>query len=97
MLEHKNRGLVLLLDENVILHVDIDEGEIVNFTYYNSLSHPSSQIERIGKVFFVNFLVVIPSLIVVLKLLPHLPSPCERVGGAFFLSKFVGNISRLYK
>jgi len=89
MPKQKNRGLTLLPNEHVVPHVDIDEGEILNFTYYNSLFHPSSQVEKMGQVFFffVNFLVAIPSLIVVSKLLPHLPSPCEKVGGALFWVK----------
>jgi hypothetical protein len=36
-----------------------------------------------GGFFLVKFLVAIPLLIVVFKHLPHLPSPCERVGGFF--------------
>jgi hypothetical protein len=40
-----------------------------------------------GGVFFVKFFVAIPSLIVVLKPLPHLPFPSEKVGEAFFWVK----------
>jgi hypothetical protein len=85
MLEQHNGSFDSFPNEHVAPHVDIDEGEILNFTYYNSLPHPSFQVEKIsGVVFLINFLVAIPSLIVVLKLLPHLPSPCERVSWAFF-------------
>jgi hypothetical protein len=34
--------------------------------------------------FLGKFVFAIPSFIVVFKLLPHLPSLCEKVGGAFF-------------
>jgi hypothetical protein len=36
-----------------------------------------------GGVFLGKFAIAILSLIMVLKNLPHLPSPCENVGGAF--------------
>jgi hypothetical protein len=73
-----------LPNEHVVPHVDI-EGEILSFTYYNSLPHPSFQVEKIGGVvFFINILVAILSLIVVLKLLPHLPFQCETMRCAFF-------------
>jgi hypothetical protein len=38
-----------------------------------------------GGFVFGKFVFAIPLVIMVLKLLPHLPSPCEKVGGAFFL------------
>jgi hypothetical protein len=31
------------------------------------------------------------------NLLPYLPFPCEKVGGAFFCSKSLSNTSRFYK
>ncbi len=46
---------------------------------------PTHLFKWMGGVFFVNFFVAIPSLIMFFK--PHLPSPCERVGGALFLVK----------
>ncbi len=79
--------------EDVEPHPHNEGGDILNFTYRNLLPHPSSQVERMGGVFFfVKFVIAIPSLVVVLKPLPHLPSPCEKVGGAFFLLR----VSRQY-
>jgi hypothetical protein len=37
-----------------------------------------------GGDFFGKFVFAIPLLILVFKLKPHLPFPCEKVGGAFF-------------
>jgi hypothetical protein len=68
-------------------HAHIDGVDILNFIYYNLLPHPSFQVERMGGVFFVKFVIAIPSLIVVLKPLFHLPSQCGKVGGEFFLLK----------
>jgi hypothetical protein len=69
-------------NEDVEPHAQIDGGDILNFLY-NLLPHPSSQVERMGRVFFFIFFVAIPSLFLLLK--PHLLSPCERVGwGIFF-------------
>jgi hypothetical protein len=68
-------------------HAHISGSDILNFIYYNLLPHPSFQVERMGRVSFVKFVITIPSLIVVLKPLLHLPSPCEKVGGALFLFK----------
>jgi hypothetical protein len=66
--------LLLMLEEentnqDVELHAQIDGGDILNF-FYNLLPHPSSQVERMGGVFFVNFFVAIPLLILLFK--PHL-------------------------
>ncbi len=90
----------MLQQKNVQPHVEIDGGDILNFTSCNYLPHPSSQVEKMGGVFFVKFFVAIPSLIVVLKPLHHLPSSCERACGAFFwgsiiqaiFQSFVGDI-----
>ncbi len=97
MLEQENAN------EDVKPHTHIDGANILNFTYYNILPHPSfcpsSQVERMGGglVLFVKFMIAIPSLIMVLKLLPHLLSPCEKVGGAFFGLESLSNTSRFYK
>jgi predicted DNA repair protein MutK len=53
---------------------------------YNLFTHPTFLFEKMGGVFLGKFVIVIPSLIVVLKFLPHLLSPCEKVGGAFIFS-----------
>ncbi len=45
MLEKENTN------EDVELHAQIDEGDILHF-FYNLLPHPSSQVERMGGVFF---------------------------------------------
>jgi hypothetical protein len=53
-----------------------------------------------GGFFFGKFVFAIPLLILVFKLLPHLPLPCEKVGGAFFFGinfyvlpyNFIGDI-----
>ncbi len=50
---------------------------------YNLFTHPSSIFDRMGGVFLGKFAIVITSLIMVLKILPHLPFPCEMEGGAF--------------
>jgi hypothetical protein len=55
MSKQENGGFAPLPNEHVVPHVDIDEGEILNLTYYNSLFHPSSQVERMGGVFFCQF------------------------------------------
>jgi hypothetical protein len=75
-------------NENEVVepHAHIDGGDILKFTYYNLLSHPSSQV-----VFLVKFVITVPYLIVVFKPLPQLPFSCEKVGGAFFLFKVFGN------
>jgi len=49
---------------------------------FNLFAHPSSLFDKMGGVFLGKFAIAIPSLIMVLKNLPHLPSTCE-VGGAF--------------
>jgi hypothetical protein len=46
MLEQKNEN------ENVEPHAHIDGVDILNFSYYNLLPHPSSEMERMGGVFF---------------------------------------------
>jgi hypothetical protein len=61
----------------------------LNFISYDYLPHPFFQVEKMGGVFLVKIFVAIPSLIVGFKPLPHLPSPCERVGGAFFLALII--------
>jgi hypothetical protein len=38
-------------NEVVEPHAHIDGGDILNFSYYNLLSHPSSQAERMGGIF----------------------------------------------
>ncbi len=48
MLEQKNAN------EDIKPYGDIDGGDILNFTYYNLLPHPSFQVERIGGVFLSN-------------------------------------------
>jgi len=55
MPEQENGGLTSLPNEHVVPHADIDEGEILNFIYYNSLLHPSSQVEKISGFFFCQF------------------------------------------
>jgi hypothetical protein len=64
--------ILVLEEENTIedieLHAQIDGGDILNFLY-NLLPHPSSQVEKMGGVFFVNFFLAIPLLILLLK--PH--------------------------
>jgi len=79
----------MLERKNVQPNVEIDGGDILNFTSCNYLPHPSFQVEKMGGVFFVEIFVAIPSLIMVLKPLHHLPSPCERVGGAFFWGSII--------
>ncbi len=71
-------------DEHVTTHADIDTSDILNLIYYNVLAHPSSQVKRMREVFFVNFVISTSSLIIIFRPLPHLPSPCEKVHGAFF-------------
>jgi len=83
MLEEKNTN------EDVEPHAQIDGGDILNF-FNNLLPHPSSQVERMGEVFFfVDFFVTIPSLILCFK--PHLCPTfllhVKNFGGAFFLVK----------
>jgi hypothetical protein len=69
----------------------------LNFIYYNLLPRPSFQVERMGRVFFVKFVITIPSLIVVLKPLLHLPFPCEKVDEELFLLKVSRQYLRLCK
>jgi hypothetical protein len=49
-----------------------------------SIAHPSFLFEKMGGFFFRKFAFTIPLLILVLKLLPHLLLPYEKVCGAFF-------------
>jgi hypothetical protein len=58
MPKQENGGFTSLPNEHVVLHVDIDEGEILNFTYYDSSLHPSSQVEKMGRVFFFFFFLI---------------------------------------
>ncbi len=63
--EPKKKVLALMLEqknanEDIKPYGDIDGGDILNFTYYNLLPHPSFQVERIGGVFFVKFVITIP-------------------------------------
>jgi len=58
--KHENVVLILVLKEentnkDVEPHAQIDGGDILNFLY-NLLPHPSSQVERMGGVFFSFFL-----------------------------------------
>jgi hypothetical protein len=48
MLEEENTN------EDVELHAQIDIGDILNL-FYNLLFDPSSQVERMGGIFLVNF------------------------------------------
>jgi hypothetical protein len=56
-------------NEDVEPHAQIDGSDILSFLY-NLLPHPSSKVEDGWGFFFVNFVVVIPSLILLFK--PHL-------------------------
>ncbi len=70
-------------DEHIIGHVEIDAGYIFILIYNLLPTHPLYLRGWVGFVFG-NFLFVIPLLNLVLKILPHLSFPCEKVGGAFF-------------
>ncbi len=85
ILKQKNVIIASMLEENghVIKHVEIDVNDIF-YLNLQFITHPFSLIERMGKFFLGKFVFAIPSFIVVFKLLPHLPSLCEKVGGAFF-------------
>jgi hypothetical protein len=67
-------------DEHVIGHVEIHASDIFILTYNLLPTHPLKKTPS----FFAKFVFAIPLLILVFKLLPHLPSPCEKVGGTFF-------------
>jgi len=41
-------------DEDVELHAHNEGGNILNFIYCNLLAHPSSQVEKMGGVFFLS-------------------------------------------
>jgi hypothetical protein len=100
--EQKNVVFILVpkqdtANEDVEPHAHIDGSDKLNFTYYNLLSRPFFKWKRWVGFFWVKFVIIIPSLIVVFKPLPHLLSHMEKVGGAFFCSKFLSNTSRFYK
>jgi len=84
-------------NEEVEPHAHIGGSDIFNFTYYNLLPHPLFKWRRWVGFFLFKFFIVIPSLIMVLKPLPHLLSYMEKVGGAFFCSKSLSDTSRFYK
>ncbi len=67
-------------DEHVIGHVEIDASDILILTYNLLPTHSFKKNFN----FFGKFVFAILLLIMVLKLLPHLPSPGEKVDGAFF-------------
>jgi hypothetical protein len=71
-------------DEHVIGHVEIDASHILIITYNLLPTHPLYLRGWVGFVLG-KFVFAILLLILVLKLLPHLPFPCEKVGGAIFL------------
>ncbi len=48
-------------NEVVEPHAHIDGSDILKFIYYNFLPHPSFQVERMGGVSFVKFVITIPS------------------------------------
>jgi hypothetical protein len=85
-LEQKNVTIVRKPgeDEHVIGHVEIDVGDIFILICNLLPTHPLYLRRWVG-FFFGKFVFAIPLLIMVIKLLPHLPFPCEKVGGAFFL------------
>ncbi len=86
IVERKNVTLVPKSKENehVKGHVEIDASGIFILTY-NIL--PTHFLYLKGWVGFVlgKFVFTIPLLILVPKFLPHLPFPCEKMGGEFFL------------
>jgi hypothetical protein len=84
-------------NKDIERHAHIGGSDILNFIYYNLLPHPLLKWRRWVRFFWVKFVIVIPSLIVVFKPLPHLPFHMEKVGGAFFCSKSLSNTSRFYK
>jgi hypothetical protein len=71
-------------DKHILGHVEIDVGDIFVLTYNLLPTHPLCLRGWVGFVFG-KFVFVIPLLILVLELLPHLPFPCEKVGEDFLL------------
>ncbi len=56
--EQKNMALSVMLEQNnVQCHVEIDGGDTLNFTSSIYLLHPSSQVKRMGGVSFVKIFV----------------------------------------
>ncbi len=72
-------------DERFIRHVEIDACDIFILIIINHPPPPPSLFEKMGGFIFGKFVLAIPLLNLVFKLLTHLPFPCEKVGGAFFL------------
>jgi hypothetical protein len=70
--------------EHVIRHVEIDVSDICILNHNLLPTHPLYLKGWVDLVFG-KFVFEIPLLIMVIKLLPHLPFPCEKVGGEFFL------------
>jgi hypothetical protein len=85
IVEQQNVALVLKVeeDEHILRHVEIDVGDIFILIYNLLPTHPLYLKGWVGFVFD-KFVFVIPLFILVFKFLPHLPFPCEKVGGAFF-------------
>jgi len=85
IVEQENVIIVLKVeeDEHIIGHVEIDASDIFILIYNLLPTHPFYLRGWVGFV-FCKFVFVILLLILVLKFLPHLPFPCEKVGGAFF-------------
>jgi hypothetical protein len=81
-MEQENVAFVSELkeDEHVIRHVEIDAGGIFIVTYNLLPTYPLYLKRWVG---FFWHVFTVPLLILVLKLLPHLPSPCKKMGGAF--------------
>jgi hypothetical protein len=77
-------------DENVIRHVEIDASDIFILIYNLLPTHPLYLKGWVGFVFG-KFVFAILLLILVFKLLPHLPFKCEKVDGAFFWFKSLSN------
>jgi hypothetical protein len=71
-------------DEHVIRHVEIDASDNFILTYNLLPTHPLYLRGWVG-FFFGKFVFAIPLLILLFKLLPHLPFPCEKVGGTFLV------------
>jgi hypothetical protein len=92
IVEQENVTLVLepKEDEHVVRHVEIDVSDIFILTYNLLPTHPLYLRRWLGFCFG-RFMFAIPLFIQVLKLLPHLHFPCEKVGGAFFWFKSLSN------
>jgi hypothetical protein len=76
MLEEENTN------EDVEPHAQINGNDNLNFLY-NSLPHPSFQMDGWG--FFCQFFYC--NTLVNYDLKPHVPSPCEKMGGALFFGE----------